>query len=50
MAYWHYINQSKKFQQFTKLCKGNISQNSKTAKRSWGDIIACWIPAWPLQD
>ena len=25
-------NQSKKLQQFTKLCKGDMSQNSKTAK------------------
>jgi len=34
-------NQSKKLQQFTKLCKGDTSQNSKMAKWFWGDIIAC---------
>jgi len=38
------VNQSKKLQQFTELCKGDMSQNSKTAKWFWGDIIACWIP------
>jgi len=27
-----------------------MSQNSQTAKMVWGGIIACWIPAWPLQD
>jgi len=26
-----------------------MSQNSKTAKLFWGDIIACWIPDWLLQ-
>jgi len=29
-------NQSKKLQQFTKLCNGNMSQNSKTAKMVLG--------------
>jgi len=29
-------NQSKKLKQFTKLCKGDISQNSKTAKMVLG--------------
>jgi len=27
---------AKKFQQFTKLCKGDMSQNSKKAKMVWG--------------
>jgi len=29
-------DQSKKLQQFTKLCKGDMSQNSKTAKMALG--------------
>jgi len=28
-------DQSKKLQQFTELCKGDMSQNSKTAKIVW---------------
>jgi len=27
-----------------------MSQHSKTAKWFWGDIIACWITDWRLQD
>jgi len=27
-----------------------MSQNLKTTKMVLGDIIACWIPDWPLQD
>jgi len=32
-------NQSKKLQQFTKLCKGDMSQNPKTAKMVLGLIL-----------
>jgi len=30
----------KKLQQFTKLCKGDMSQNSKTAKNGFGAILS----------
>jgi len=47
----HKRNKSKKkLSQFTKLCKGDMSQHLKTAKWFWDDNIACWIPDWPLQD
>jgi len=36
------VNQSKKLQQFTKLCKSGMSQNSKTAKMVLGRFyIVC---------